>query len=100
MNLLRYTIIALITVVIFQTTLFGSEADRNRQLTRTCKSQAQNYNGGNGQTTPMCQEAIYNKCVARALCDYYPDKCDRLESRVDVSCRTLRRVGDDSCPAC
>ncbi|MCP3953728.1 MAG: hypothetical protein GY697_16140 [Desulfobacterales bacterium] len=83
-----------------QTASFGSEAERNKKISENCQKQASRYDDGNGQTTPMCQQAIYNQCLADSLCGFYPEKCDKLRSRVSVSCDILSGMGDLACPPC
>ena len=100
MNSVRYLMIALSIVFIFQVTLFGSEAERNKAISKNCQSQAQQYSDGDGQTTPICQQAIYNQCLADNLCKFYPGKCSSMKSRVSVSCNALSGMGDQSCPPC
>ena len=78
-----------------------SEADRNRQISSRCKQDSKNYNDGDGQSTPQCQLAIYNKCVADKLCPLYPNKCGSLRARVSMSCEILsKKMGDKLCPVC
>ena len=77
-----------------------SEADRNRQISNRCKQDSKRYNDGDGQSTPHCQLAIYNQCVADKLCSLYPDKCGSLRARVSTSCKMLSNMGDKLCPAC
>ena len=77
-----------------------SEADKNRQISSLCKQKSNQYNDGDGQSTPQCQLAIYNQCVADKLCSLYPDKCDSLRSRVVTSCEILSKMGDNRCPVC
>ncbi|MCP3891862.1 MAG: hypothetical protein GY702_23800 [Desulfobulbaceae bacterium] len=79
---------------------FGSEAERNRKIGADCRQKADRYSDGDGQTTPMCQQAIYNQCLADSLCGFYPAKCDKMRSRVPVSCDILSGMGDQSCPPC
>ena len=62
----------------------NNEESRNRQITIDCQQKAKKYSDGDGQTTPHCQQAISNKCLADSLCKFYPDKCS----------------GQNRCPAC
>ena len=78
----------------------SSEEQRNREISSRCKQDSMTYNDGDGQSTPHCQLAIYNKCVADKLCSLYPDKCTALRARVTSSCDTLGSMGDTLCPVC
>nr|VFK27193.1 MAG: hypothetical protein BECKMB1821G_GA0114241_10263 [Candidatus Kentron sp. MB]VFK31022.1 MAG: hypothetical protein BECKMB1821I_GA0114274_10204 [Candidatus Kentron sp. MB]VFK75486.1 MAG: hypothetical protein BECKMB1821H_GA0114242_10243 [Candidatus Kentron sp. MB] len=78
----------------------GSEVARNRKIQRNCQRKAKRYNDGNGQTTPMCQTAIYHHCMAKKLCGFYPNKCSALRSRVSASCAAPRKMGRNCQGAC
>ena len=101
---MKFKIFAVLSLInaalVFQASAFGSEAERNRQNAENCKSNATQHSGGNGQTGPMCKQAIYNQCLADDLCDLYPDKCQSFKDRVPVSCNLLSNMGDSECPVC
>ena len=78
----------------------ASEAERNKRISGRCKQDSKKYNDGDGQSTPHCQLAIYNKCVADEMCPLYPGKCNSLRSRVVTSCNILSNMGDNLCPVC
>jgi hypothetical protein len=91
--------LALIALAAAQVTVQASEADRNRQINAECRSIASSFNDGNGQTTALCQNALYQSCLAEQLCGFYPEKCAELKRRVSVSCEPIRGLGAD-CRAC
>lgn len=78
----------------------NNEESRNRQISTDCIEKAKKYSDGDGQTTPHCQQAISNKCLADSLCKFYPDKCSALRSSVSYSCKILDGFGQNKCPAC
>ena|GEM_PF-6885557 len=78
----------------------ASEVERNRKISSRCKQKSKKYNDGDGQSTPHCQLAIYNQCVADDMCSLYPAKCNALRSRVVTSCKMLSGMGDNLCPVC
>ena len=77
-----------------------NEAERNKQISNSCRQQSKSYDDGDGQTTSHCRTAIYNKCVADGLCSLYPSKCGTLRSRVTTSCDMMSKMGFNGCPAC
>ena len=92
-----------ITVILLQGTASASEteAERNQRMDGYCQDQAISYDYGNDvQGGVHCQQAIYSKCFAEKFCEFYPDKCASLESRVGVSCNLLSQLGYRGCPAC
>jgi hypothetical protein len=100
MSLLKHiAALALIALAATQVTAQASEAARNKQISTECKASASSFNDGNGQTTTLCQNAIYQKCLAEELCGFYPQKCSELERRVSVSCEPIRGLGAN-CRAC
>ena len=78
----------------------AGEVARNKRISSRCKQESKRYNDGDGQSTPHCQLAIYNKCVADEMCSLYPSKCNALKSRVTTSCNMLSDMGDNLCPVC
>ena len=78
----------------------AGEVARNKRISSRCKQESKRYNAGDGQSTPHCQLAIYNKCVADEMCSLYPSKCNALKSRVTTSCKMLSDMGDNLCPVC
>ena len=78
----------------------AGEVARNKRISSRCKQESKRYNAGDGQSTPHCQLAIYNKCVADEMCSLYPSKCNALKSRVTTSCNMLSDMGDNLCPVC
>jgi len=78
----------------------ASEVDRNKKISSRCKQKSKSYNDGDGQSTPHCQHAIYDQCVADEMCTLYPDKCKVLNARVTTSCEILSKMGDTQCPTC
>ena len=78
----------------------AGEVARNKRISSRCKQESKRYNDGDGQSTPHCQLAIYNKCVADEMCSLYPSKCTALKSRVTTSCKMLSDMGDNLCPVC
>ncbi len=89
----------IIALAATQVSVQAGEADRNRQISAECKSSAAAFNDGNGQTTALCQNALYQSCLADQLCGFYPEKCAELKRRVSVSCEPIRGLGAD-CRAC
>ncbi len=100
MSQLKY-LVAFILVAIAATPVNAqsSEAERNKQISADCKANAASFNDGNGQTTTLCQNALYQSCLAEKLCGFYPQKCAELERRVSVSCEPIRGLGAN-CRAC
>ena len=78
----------------------ASEVERNKKISSRCKQKSKEYNDGDGQSTPHCQLAIYNQCVADEMCSLYPAKCNALRSRVVTSCKMLSDMGNNLCPVC
>ena len=78
----------------------NSEVERNKRISSRCKQESKQYNDGDGQSTPHCQLAIYNKCVADEMCSLYPAKCKALRARVTTSCNILSQLGDTLCSVC
>jgi len=78
----------------------ASEAERNKGIAEACKSSATQYRGGNGQTRPMCQQAIYYQCLADDLCDFYPDKCSSMRGNASLACDNINGMGRNDCPPC
>lgn len=84
---------------ICHSTSFASEASRNKEVQRKCEEKASGYSDGDGQTTPHCQQAIVNQCLADNLGQYYPDAKSTWKSRVSASCQILNKMGAN-CPVC
>ena len=83
----------------FQTMAFASEAERNKKIADGCQRKAKQDSVGDGQTKPLCQQAIYYKCLAEKLCDDYPAQCESLKSNANKVCEILSNM-DAECPAC
>lgn len=84
---------------------WASEAEQNRATARACKSEASRHDDGDAQTTTLCRNAVYHQCLARVLCESYPDSCGRLRAVVTDSCAAvdgLNRYARQAvhCPAC
>lgn len=100
MSLLKHiAALALIALATTQFTAHASEAERNKQISADCKANAASFNDGNGQTTTLCQNAIFQSCLAEKLCGFYPQKCSELERRASVSCEPIRGLGAN-CRVC
>ncbi len=98
----KYTyllVFAFAALVVSQTTAFGTEASRNKKINNECEAKAMNYSDGDGQTTPHCQQAMKNKCLADELGKFYPDAESTWTSRVSASCGILSKM-NANCPAC
>ena len=79
----------------------SNEVQRNKQISGSCKQQSNSYDDGDGHSTSHCRLAIYNKCVADAMCSLYPSKCGTLRSRVATSCEMIvSKMRFNGCPAC
>jgi len=98
-KLVRYVITALTLVVAMQTTAFGSEVERNQEIMRQCQGQSQQYSDGNGQTTPLCQQAMYYDCLADKFSGYYPEQSRKLAANRNDVCLMLNKMSAN-CPAC
>ena len=75
------------------------EEERNKQIATQCQEEAMQVNLGNGQTTPLCQQATLYRCYATKFSSLYPDKVDGFNSNADKTCQILAQFGA-SCNAC
>jgi len=101
MRKLVISVVAAITMVsFFAGAAYASEEESNQRIQSRCESKSRNFTSGDGQTKPLCQAAIYYKCLAENLCDSYPDQCSKLEAGANGSCRSLRGLGYGDCPGC
>ena len=91
---------SLVLSILAAQSIFAGEAERNKKIAEACTVTAKNHTRGNGQTRPMCQQAIYHKCVADDLCGFYPGECSKLKARAPVLCSNLSSMGSNNCPAC
>lgn len=97
---LAYSLIVLIALFFsFQTMAFASEAERNKKIADRCQRKAEQDSVGDGQTKPLCQQAIYYRCLAEKLCGDYPAQCGSLKSNANKVCEILSNMGAE-CPAC
>lgn len=101
MRKLVISVVAAITIISFYAGgASASEEERNQRIQSRCQSESRDFTDGDGQIRPLCQSAIYYKCLAENLCDSYPDQCSKLESGANSSCRSLRGLGYRDCPGC